>query len=203
MLALFAAACVSATPSLALEGIPPVAIPGRSYEARLVGDGPVIGGAEFGITDSTGRGWIARYGFANGVVQAFSVGIEGAPFTVRAAWTEPEGDRTCTREVKVPLPIERRIDAVVGCRRAAPEPGTLTLRCRGERLRLTGLTWRRWNADVTVGRGKLGGRDATVTLSVPRECDTLGAFIYTRAKVSVAGGPVLKRVPIACPLPRS
>ena len=54
---------------------------------------------------------------------------------------------------------------------------------------------------MTVGRGRLGGRDATVTLSAPRACDTLDGFIYTRAKVAVDGGPTLRRVPIACPLP--
>ena len=59
------------------------------------------------------------------------------------------------------------------------------LRCRGDRLRLRALRWKRWNADVTVGHGKLGGRDATVTLSAPRACDTLDGFIYTRARVSV------------------
>ena len=75
------------------------------------------------------------------------------------------------------------------------------LRCRGDRLRLRALRWKRWNADVTVGRGKLGGRDATVTLSAPRACDTLDGFIYTRAKVAVDGGATLRRVPIACPLP--
>lgn len=207
MLTLLVAAALApcapeAPPSLRLEGIPAVAIPGRTYEAKLTGDGPVVGGAEIGVTDASGRGWSARYESAHGVTQAFSVGLERAPFTVRAAWTEPAGDATCTREVTVPLPIERRIEAVVRCRRKALEPRTLTLRCGGDRLRLTGLTWRRWNRDVTVGRGRLGSREATVTLSAPRACDTLDAFIYTRARVKVQGGPTLRRLPVACPLPR-
>jgi hypothetical protein len=200
------APCAPETPpALALTGIPPVAIPGRTYEAALTGDGEVVEGAgsDFGVTDTTGRGWSAHYGFARGVTQAFSVGIERAPFTVSATWTEPVGaDASCTRTVTVPLPIERRILAVVDCGRAALEPRSgLVLRCRGDRLRLRALRWKRWNADVTVGRGRLGGRDATVTLSAPRACDTLDGFIYTRAKVAVDGGATLRRVPIACPLP--
>ena len=191
-------------PALALGGIPPVAIPGRTYEASLTGDGAVVerAGADIAVTDTSGRGWSAHYGFARGVTQAFSVGIDRAPFTVAATWTEPAGgDATCTRTVTVPLPIERRIMAVVDCRRGALEPRSgLVLRCRGERLRLRALRWKRWNADVTVGRGTLDGRDATVTLSAPRECDTLDGFIYTRAKVRV-GSRTLERVPIACPLP--
>jgi len=191
-------------PALELGGIPPVAIPGRSYEATLTGDGAVVerAGSDLAVTDSSGRGWSAHYGFARGVKQAFSVGIDRAPFTVSATWTEPVGDLTCTRTVTVPLPIERRIMAVVNCRRGALEPRSgLVLRCRGERLRLRALRWKRWNADVTVGHGRLDGREATVTLSAPRDCDTLGGFIYTRAKVS-SGGRTLKRVPIDCPLPQ-
>lgn len=209
MLALLVAAalapCSAQTPpALALGGIPPVAIPGKRYEATLTGEGAVVesAGADFGVTDTSGRGWSAHYGFARGVTQAFSVGIARAPFTVTATWTEPvSSDAMCTRTVSVPLPIERRIMAVVNCRRGALEPRSgLVLRCRGERLRLSGLRWARWNADVTVGRGTLDGRDATVTLSAPRECDTLGGFIYTRAKL-VSDGRTLKRVPIPCPLP--
>ena len=200
------APCAPETPpALSLTGIPPVAIPGRTYEASLTGDGEVVerAGADFGVTDRSGRGWSAHYGYARGVTQAFSVGLERAPFTVTASWTEPLGaDASCTRTVTVPLPIERRILAVVNCRRGALEPRSgLVLRCRGDRLRLHALRWKRWNADVTVGRGRLDGRDATVTLSAPRACDTLDAFIYTRARVSVDGGGTLRRVPIACPLP--
>jgi hypothetical protein len=200
------APCAPETPpALALTGVPPVAIPGQSYEASLTGDGAVVesAGSDIGVTDNSGRGWSAHYGYARGVTQAFSVGIARAPFTVSATWTEPVADgTTCTRTVTVPLPIERRILAVVNCRRGALEPRSgLVLRCRGEQLRFTALRWRRWNADVTVGHGRLGGRDATVTLSAPRACDTLDAFIYTRAKVAVSGGATLRRVPIACPLP--
>ena len=190
-------------PALTLTGIPPVAIPGRSYEASLIGDGPVdeSAGSDIAVTDSSGRGWSAHYEFARGVTQAFSVGIARAPFTVSATWTEPVADgTTCTRTVQTPLPIERRILAVVHCRRGALEPRNgLVLRCGGDRLRLTALRWKGWNANVTVGRGRLAGRDATVTLSAPRACDTLNGFIYTRAKVSW-GTRTLKRVPIACPL---
>ena len=198
------APCAPETPpALALTGVPPVAIPGKSYEASLTGVGEVVeaAGSDIGVTDSSGRGWSAHYGFARGVTQAFSVGIARAPFTVTATWTEPLPDGTsCTRTVTVPLPIERRILAVVNCRGGALEPRSgLVLRCRGDRLRLTGLRWKRWNANVTVGRGRLAGRDAKVTLSAPRACDTLDGFIYTRATVSW-GTRTLERVPIACPL---
>ncbi len=200
------APCAPETPpALALTGIPSVAIPGRSYEASLIGDGAVVesAGSDIGVTDRTGRGWSAHYGFARGVTQAFSVGIARAPFTVTATWTEPLADGTaCTRTVTTPLPIERRILAVVTCRRGALEPRNgLVLRCGGDRLRITSLRWKRWNADTTVGRGRLKGRDVKVTLSAPRACDALDGFIYTRARVAVSGGPTLRRVPIACPLP--
>lgn len=200
------APCAPETPpALQLTGIPSVAIPGRSYEASLVGDGAVVerSGSDIGVTDSSGRGWSAHYEFARGVKQAFSVGIERAPFTVKASWTEPVADSgQCTRTVTVPLPIERRILAVVNCRRGAAEPRSgLVLRCDGSRLRLTALTWSGWNRNATVGHGRLAGRPATVTLSAPRECSTLDAFIYTRAKVT-SEGRVLKRLAIACPLPR-
>jgi hypothetical protein len=206
MLAVLVAAalapCAPETPpALALNGIPPVAIPGRSYEASLSGEGEVVesAGADFGVTDRSGRGWSAHYGFARGVTQAFSVGLARAPFTVTATWTEPvPGGTSCTRTVTVPLPIERRILAVVNCRGGALEPRSVVLRCRGERLRLTGLRWRRWNANATVGRGRLAGRDATITLSAPRACDALDGFVYTRARLSW-GSRRLARVPIACP----
>ena len=59
----------------------------------------------------------------------------------------------------------------------------MVLRCRGDRLRLRGLRWTGWNGDTVKGRGRLGGLAATVTLSSPRECATLGGFIYTRARI--------------------
>ena len=88
------APCAPETPpALALTGIPPVAIPGRTYEASLTGDGAVVerAGSDIGVTDRSGRGWSAHYDFARGVTQAFSVGIDRAPFTVTATWTEPVG----------------------------------------------------------------------------------------------------------------
>ena len=122
-------------PALTLTGIPPVAIPGRSYEASLIGDGPVdeSAGSDIAVTDSSGRGWSAHYEFARGVTQAFSVGIARAPFTVSATWTEPVADgTTCTRTVQTPLPIERRILAVVHCRRgAAAATGCASPHCAG------------------------------------------------------------------------
>ena len=81
------------------------------------------------------------------------------------------------------LPVTRRVYAVVGCGRRALEPRVVVLRCRGERLRLRGLRWTGWNADTVTGRGRLGGVAATITLSSPRECATLGGFIYTRARI--------------------
>jgi hypothetical protein len=209
MLALLMAAalapCAPETPpALALQGIPAVAIPGRTYEASLVGDGAVVdrAGSDIGVTDKSGRGWSAHYEYARGVKQAFSVGLDRAPFTVTASWTEPAGDSAqCTRTVAVPLPIERRILALVNCKRGVPEPRSgLVLRCDGDRLRLRGLTWDGWDSATTTGRGTLNGRAATVRLSRPRECSTLDAFIYTRAKVT-SDGRVLERVPIDCPLP--
>jgi hypothetical protein len=209
MLALLMAAalapCAAETPpALALQGIPAVAIPGRTYEASLAGDGAVVNraGSDIGVKDSSGRGWSAHYEYARGVKQEFSVGLDRAPFTVTASWTEPVGDSAqCTRTVTVPLPIERRILALVNCKRGVSEPRSgLVLRCDGDRLRLRGLTWQRWSADTTTGEGTLAGRPATVTLSRPRECSTLDAFIYTRARVT-SDGRVLKRLPIDCPLP--
>ncbi|HWK27374.1 MAG TPA: hypothetical protein VNS09_12475 [Solirubrobacter sp.] len=207
MLAAALAPCSPQTPpSLDLTGVPAVAIPGRSYTARLLGDGPVVerAGADIAVKDSRGQGWSAHYGYARGVTQAFSVGLAHAPFTVSATWTEPAADGTCTRTVSVPLPIERRILAVVNCRRGAVAPRSgLVLRCddgASARLRLRRLTWRDWNASRTVGRGTLNGRRATVTLSAPRECSELDGYIYTRARV-VSAGRTLDRIPIECPLP--
>jgi hypothetical protein len=213
MLALLAAAAFAVapapcaadtTPALQLTGIPPVAIPGRSYEAALVGDGAVVDrlGSDIGVKDRSGRGWSAHYQYAKGVKQAFSVGLERAPFTVTASYVEPVGDSgQCTRKFTVQLPIERHILAVVNCRRGVEEPKSgLVLRCDGSKLRVKGLTWHGWNGDTTTGHGKLDGRAVTVTLSKPRECSELDGFIYTRARVTTANR-VLERVPIDCPLP--
>jgi hypothetical protein len=194
------APCAPATPpSLALTGIPPVAIPGRSYTATLTGDGPVIesAGSDIGVSDRTGKGWNAHFQYARGVTQAFSVGLTGAPFTVTASWTEPG---PCTRTVSVPLPIERRILAVVGCRKGAEAPATLVVRCDASRLRLKHLRWTGWNGAAPVGKGTLNGRPATVTLTRPRECARLDGYIYTRAAVTTKRR-ALKRVAMDCPLP--
>ena len=205
LLAAALAQCSPATPpALALTGIPPVAIPGRSYEASLVGDGAVMdrAGSDIGVKDRTGRGWSAHYEYARGVTQAFSVGLERAPFTVTATYTELVGDSgQCTRKLTVKLPIKRRILAVVNCRRGVEEPKSgLVLRCDGSHLRVKSLKWRGWNDDTTTGTGKLDGRPATVKLSRPQECAELDGFIYTRATLTSVGR-VLKRIPIDCPLP--
>jgi hypothetical protein len=204
--AAFAVAPCSADtpPALQLTGIPPIAIPGRSYEASLAGEGAVIdrAGSDIAVKDRLGRGWSAHYRYANGVTQAFSVGLDRAPFTVSATYTEAVGDsEQCTRKLTVSLPIERHILAVVNCRRGVEEPKSgLVLRCDGSKLRVKSLKWSGWNADTTTGRGTLNGRAATVTLSRPRECAELNGFIYTRANVT-SGGRVLKNLPIDCPLP--
>jgi hypothetical protein len=199
------APCAAETPAaLQLTGVPPIAIPGRSYQAALVGDGAVVDqlGSDFGVHDSSGRGWTAHYQYARGVTQAFSVGLDRAPFTVTASYVEPVGDSgQCTRTLTTTLPIERHILAVVNCKRGVEQPaGGLVLRCDGSKLRVKGLTWRGWNGATTTGHGKLAGRAATVTLSRPRECGELNGFIYTRAKLTTARD-VLNRVPIDCPLP--
>jgi hypothetical protein len=204
-LAVAPAPCAAETPpALQLTGIPPIAIPGRAYEATLVGDGAVVdrAGSDFGVKDRSGRGWSAHYQYAKGVTQAFSVGLDRAPFTVSASYVEPVGDSgQCTRQLTVQLPIERHILAVVNCRRGVEEPKSgLVLRCDGSKLRVKDLTWSGWNGDTTTGRGKVGGRAVTVTLSKPRECSELNGFIYTRARVTTANR-VLERVPIDCPLP--
>jgi hypothetical protein len=199
------APCAPETPAaLQLTGIPSVAIPGHAYTATLSGDGPVVdtAGSDIGVTDATGRGYSAHYEYARGVTQPFSVGLKG-PYTVKASWTEPVGTTSgqCTRTVTLPLPIERRILAVVNCKRGAQEPATgLVLRCDGSKLRVSSLKWSGWNANTTTGRGKLNGRPATVTLSAPRECSELNGYIYTRATVSTRSR-TLKRVAIDCPLP--
>jgi hypothetical protein len=198
-------ACAPGSPAaLALSGIPSVAIPGRSYTARLEGEGETVesAGADFSVLDTRGRGYRAHYEFARGVEQAFSVGLDGAPFTVSASWTEPG---PCLRTVSVPLPIERRVQALVACRRGAQAPRSgLVLRCDGSRVKLLRVKWTGFNSDTAVGRGTLGdgdGRPATVTLSRPRECPSLEAFLYTRAKLRVDGRTVL-RTPVDCPVGR-
>ena len=206
MLALLATAalmgpCAPETPpALQLTGIPSVAITGKSYTATLDGDGAVVdsAGSDVGVKDATGRGWNAHYQFARGVTQAFSVGLSHAPFTVTASWTEPG---PCLRTVTVPLPIERRILAVVNCRRGAEAPPMgLVLRCDGSKLRLRSLEWSGWNANSTTARGTLNGRPVNVTLSRPRECSELDGFIYTRATVKTALRTL--KLPVDCPLPR-
>jgi hypothetical protein len=205
MLALLATAalmgpCAPETPpALQLTGIPSVAIPGKSYTATLDGDGAVVdsAGSDVGVKDATGRGWNAHYQFARGVTQAFSVGLSHAPFTVTASWTEPG---PCLRTVTVPLPIERRILAVVNSKRGAGAPPTgLVLRCDGSKLRLRSLEWSGWNANSTTARGTLNGRPVNVTLSRPRECSELDGFIYTRATVKTALRTL--KLPVDCPLP--
>ena len=205
MLALLATAalmgpCASETPpALQLTGIPSVAIPGKSYTATLDGDGAVVdsAGSDIGVKDATGRGWNAHYQFARGVTQAFSVGLRHPPFTVTASWTEPG---PCLRTVTVPLPIERRILAVVNCKRGAEAPPTgLVLRCDGSKLRLRSLEWSGWNDNPTTARGTLNGRAVKVTLSRPRECSELDGFIYTRATVKTALRTL--KLPVECPLP--
>jgi hypothetical protein len=204
-LAVAPAPCAPGTPpALQLTGVPPIAIPGQTYEAALVGDGAVLDrqGSDIGVTDRSGRGWSAHYQYARGVTQAFSVGLDRAPFTVTASYVEPVGDSgQCTRKLTMQLPIQRRILAVVNCTRGVQEPtGGLVLRCDGARLRVKALKWRGWNAATTTGRGTLDGRAVTVTLSSPRECSQLNGYIYTRAKLTTANR-VLERVPIDCPLP--
>jgi len=205
MLALLATAalmgpCASETPpALQLTGIPSVAIPGKSYTAMLDGDGAVVdsAGSDIGVKDATGRGWNAHYQFARGVTQAFSVGLRHPPFTVTASWTEPG---PCLRTVTVPLPIERRILAVVNCKRGAEAPATgLVLRCDGSKLRLRSLEWSGWNDNSATARGTLNGRAVKVTLSRPRECSELDGFIYTRATVKTALRTL--KLPVECPLP--
>jgi hypothetical protein len=204
--AAFAVAPCSADtpPALQLTGVPPIAIPGRRYEAALTGDGAVLEklGSDIGVTDRSGRGWSAHYRYARDVTQAFSVGLDRAPFTVKASYAEPVGDSgQCKRTLTVELPIERRILALVNCGRGVEEPKSgLVLRCDGSKLRVKGLKWRGWNGDTTTGRGTLDGRAVTVTLSKPRECSQLNGFIYTRAKLTTANR-VLRRIPIDCPLP--
>jgi hypothetical protein len=199
--ALFAppACAADAPPALALSGIPPVAITGKAYAATLSGDGPVVdsAGSDIAVKDATGRGWNAHFDYARGVTQPFSVSLARSPFAVTASWTEPG---PCLRTVTVSLPTERRILAVVGCKRGAVAPASgLVLRCDGSRLRLKSLSWSGWNGATTAGRGRLNGRAVTVTLSRPDECSQLDGYIYTRAAVKTAARTL--KLAVDCPLP--
>src|SRR5262245_58107529 len=198
--ALFAppACAADSTPSLALNGIPAVAITGKAYAATLSGDGPVVdsAGSDIGVKDANGRGWNAHFEYARGVTQPFSVSLARSPFTVTASWTEPG---PCLRTVTVSLPTERRILAVVACKRGASAPAALVLRCDGSRLRVGPLPWTGFNGAKAVGRGKVNGRHATVTLSSPDECSEIDGFIYTRATVKTAARTL--KLPVDCPLP--
>src|SRR3954469_25902102 len=174
------------TPSLALSGIPAVAITGKAYTATLSGEGPVVdsAGSDIGAKDANDGGCSAHFEYAQGVTQPFSVSLARSPFTVTASWTEPG---PCLRTVTVSLPAERRILAVVGCKRGAVAPASrLVLRCDGSRLRVKSLSWSGWNGPHPVGRGRLNGRAVTVTLSRPDECSELDGFIYTRATLKTA-----------------
>jgi hypothetical protein len=192
-------ACAADTPpSLSLTGLPAVAITGKAYAATLSGDGPVVdsAGSDIAIRDADGRGWNAHFQYARGVTQPFSLSLARSPFTVTASWTEPG---PCLRTVTVSLPTERRILAVVGCRRGATEPAAMTLRCNGPRLRLRSLTWSGFNGARAVGHGRLNGRPVKVTLSHPDECSEVDGFIYTRATVKTAARTL--RLRVDCPLP--
>jgi hypothetical protein len=190
-------ACPVDTPAaMQMTGLPTVAIPGRSYTLALAstGSGSARGGLTLGVHDRRGVGWSARYD-SLGVSQEFSVGLTGAPFTVTAEYTEVQRGGTCARTLSASLPIERRVLAVVNCRRGAVEPRSgLVLRCDGDRLRLSGLMWRGWNDDTVRGTGTLRGRRVRVRLSRPVECSTVNGFIYSRATVDG------KRIPVDCPI---
>ncbi len=200
-------ACPDEVPAaMRLAGLPDVAVAGREYTVRMleVSDGALDRlGATIGVFDRTGRGWSARYQYVKGLSQAFTVGLRGSPYTVRAAYSEslPAPNEPCTRTLTATLPVLRRIYAVVNCRRRALEPASsIVLRCAGDRLRLRNMRWSNWHADTTTGRGRLAGvGPARVTLSSPRECGTLVGFIYTRAKIRTARR-TYARIPIACPI---
>src|SRR4051812_6824272 len=176
-------ACPADSPAaMQMTGLPSVAIPGRSYTLAVesTGSGAARGGLTLGVHDRRGVGWSARYD-SIGVSQEFSVGLTGAPFTVTADYTEVTATGTCARTLSASLPIERRVLAVVNCRRGAVEPRSgLVLRCDGSRVRLSGLTWEGWNADTVRGVGVLRGRRVSVKLSRPVECSTVNGFIYSR-----------------------
>ncbi len=178
-----------------LGGLPAALVAGRPYTVALepTGAGELADGpATISVFDRTGRGWSAKYESARGLRQEFTVGLHGSPYRVSVIYPEP----SCERTLAVTLPVTRRVYAVVGCARRAIEPNTLLLRCGGRRLRVAGLRWTGWNRDTATGRG----HGVTVTLTSPRECATLGGFIYTRARI-VTPARTYARVPIACPLP--
>ncbi len=182
-----------------MSGLPAALVAGHPYTVGLdpTGAGELGNGrATISVFDRTGRGWSATYESARGLRQEFTVGLHGSPYRVSVTYPEPSCDRTLTAT----LPVTRRVYAVVGCKRRALEPRVVILRCRGERLRLRALRWTGWNADSVTGRGRLDGVAATITLTSPRECATLGGFIYTRARI-VTPERTYARVPIACPLP--
>ena len=178
------AACPAGTPAaMRLDGVPASLVSGRAYTASLVptGVGAATGsGWTLGVYDRLGRGYSADLP-SLGFRQAFSVGLTGAPYSISGTYLETLGDGTCTRVLTISAAVERRVLGVVGCRRGAVEPRTLTLNCDGKRVRLRGLTWRGWNSDVAVGRGSGGVR---VRLSRPEECESVEGFIYTRARVN-------------------
>jgi hypothetical protein len=187
---------VDSPAAMQMTGLPSVAVPGRSYTLALesTGSGAARGGLTLGVHDRHGVGWSARYD-SLGVSQEFSVGLTGAPFTVTADYTEVTAAGTCARTLSASLPIERRVLAVINCRRGAVEPRSgLVLRCDGERVRLSGLTWSGWNSDVVRGQGVLRGRRVSIKLSRPVECSTVDGFIYSRATVDG------KRIPVDCPI---
>ena len=169
---------------------PAVAIPGRTYAASLEGDGAVIdrAGSDIAVKDRPGRGWSAHYEYARGVTQAFSVGLDRAPFTVTATYTEPVGDsgqctRTLTRHAADRAADPRRGQLQA---RGGGAASGLVLRCdgaqaagQGPEVAAAGTAPRR------PGAGRLNGRAATVTLSRPRECSQLDGFIYTRANADL------------------
>ncbi len=199
-------ACPDGVPAaMRLGGLPDVAVAGREYTVSLleVSDGALDRlGATIGVFDRTGRGWSARYQYVKGLSQAFTVGLRGSPYTVKASYSEsiPAPNEPCTRTLTATLPVLRRIYALVNCRRRAIEPASgIVLRCSGDRLRLRNMRWTDWHADTATGRGRLAGVGAaTVTLSSPRQCDTLDGFIYTRARIRTASR-TYARIPIACP----
>jgi hypothetical protein len=194
-------ACAADTPpAMAMVGLPAVAVSGQSYTVALMptGDGAVVerNGSTLALHDRRGVGWSAKRGFVMGARQAFSVGLSGAPFTVTGSYSEVLGAGACTRTLTSTMGLQRRVLAVVNCRRGVEEPASgLVLRCDGRRLRLTGLSWSGWNTDVVRGTGILHGRRVKVTLSRPTECSPLDGFIYGRARIGSAPA-----IDVDCPI---
>ena len=79
---------VDVPPTLALRGIPAVAIPGRTITAGLerVGETDVGDTSTLGVYDERGVGWQAKFPYVF-TSQEFSVGLNG-PFKVTATYTE-------------------------------------------------------------------------------------------------------------------